>query len=63
MSDKSIKPLSTPDNSLNPRINYFDNAGIQVKFNGNSLKLEEVTFTHKQVVSICGHLLLVKILC
>ena len=52
MSDESIQPLSTSDNSLNLGINYFDNAKIRVKFDGNCLKQEKVPFTHKQVVII-----------
>ena len=35
LSDGSIKPPLTSDNSLNPGINYFDNARIRVKFDGN----------------------------
>ena len=40
------------DNVLNPGINYFDNARIRVKFDGSFLKQEQVSFTHKKVVSI-----------
>ena len=52
LSDESIKPPSTSNNSLNPVINYFHNARTRVKFDGNCLKQEKVTFTHKQVVNI-----------
>ena len=41
------------DNSLNQRRNYLDNFRIRVKFDENSLKAENVTFVHKQVVNIC----------
>ena len=30
------------DNSLNPGLNYFDNASKQVKFDGNCLKQENL---------------------
>ena len=40
------------DNSLNPGINYFDNASKRVKFDGNCLKQEKVTFTHKKLVGV-----------
>ena len=49
---ESIKPPSMSSNSLNPEINYFDNARIRGKFDGNCLKQDKVTFTHKQVVDI-----------
>ena len=37
---------------FNPGINYFDNATIRVKFDGNLLKQEKVTFTYNQVANI-----------
>ena len=46
LSDENIKPPSITNNSLNPGINYFDNARIWVKFEGNCLKQEQVIFTH-----------------
>ena len=49
MPDESITPPSTSDNSLNPGIYCFDNSRIRLKFHGNWLKREKVTFTHKQV--------------
>ena len=35
---KGIKPPSASDNSLNSRINYIDNAKMQVTFDGSCLK-------------------------
>ena len=35
---------------LNLGINYFDDSRLQVNFDGNCLKQEKVTLTHKQVV-------------
>ena len=52
MSDESIKPPSTPDNSLNPGINYIDNAKIRARFDGSCLKQVKLTFAHKKVVNI-----------
>ena len=43
MSEESIKLPATPDNNLNPKINYNDNAKICVKFYGNYSKQEKVT--------------------
>ena len=43
LSDESIKPLSTFDNSLNPQISYFDNSRIEIKFDGYCLKQDKVT--------------------
>ena len=44
--------MDTSNNTLNAEINYFDNARIRVSFDGNCLKQEKVTFTHKQVVNL-----------
>ena len=52
LSDKGIKPPSTSNNSLNPGINYFDNFGIRLKFQGNCLEQGKVTFTYILVVNI-----------
>ena len=37
LSDETIKPPATPDNSLSPFIKYLGNK-IRLKFNGNCLK-------------------------
>ena len=52
MSNGSIKSRSTSNDSLNPEINYIDNAKIQVKLHGCCLKHEKLIFTHKKVVNI-----------
>ena len=47
-----IKSPSTSDNSLNPGINYFNSSRIWMNFDGNCLKYEKITFTHKQIGNI-----------
>ena len=44
VSNESIKPPSTSDNSLNPRINYIDNAKIQMKLDGNWFKQVDLKY-------------------
>ena len=39
LSDGSIMSLGTTKNSLNSKIDYFNNPKIQVKLSGNSLKV------------------------
>ena len=51
LSDESIKSSAASNISLAPALNYI-NTKIKVKFNGNCLKQENVTFTHKIVVII-----------
>ena len=50
LSEESIKPPATSDSSLNPGIEYTDNAKIQVKFDGSCLKQEKVTFGQKTIL-------------
>ena len=50
VSNESIKPSTTSDNSLNPEINYYG-AKIRVQFTRNCLKHQNFTFTHKKVVN------------
>ena len=38
LSIESIKPPATSNNSLNPGLNYINNAKIQVQFDGSCLK-------------------------
>ena len=52
MSDESIKPPSTSDKSLNPEMNYIDNAKMQVKLNCSCLKQEKVALDNKELVNI-----------
>ena len=41
MSDESVKPRPSSDNSLTPLINYYG-YNIRVKFNGSILRQPEV---------------------
>ena len=51
ISNESIKPPTTSNNSLNPRLNYNDTK-IKVQFTGSCLKQPKFTFTRKKVVNI-----------
>ena len=51
ISNESIKPHATSNNSLNPRLSYNDTK-IKVQFTGSCLKQPKFTFTHKKVVNI-----------
>ena len=52
LSDEAIKPPTTPDNSLTPTLNYYDELKVRVKFTGSCLKQPKFTYTHGKVVSI-----------
>ena len=47
LSDESINPFPTSDNSLTPLIDYYDGYYIRVKFNGSILRQPKVTYAHK----------------
>ena len=51
LSDESIKPPWTSDNSLNLVIGGIDNAKTLVKFDGVCLKQDKVTFTPKAALN------------
>ena len=51
LSNKSIKPPTTSDNSLTPELNYYGTT-IRVKFTRSCLKQSDHIFTHKKVVNI-----------
>ena len=51
MSDESIKPPPTSDNSLTPLIDYYG-YNIRVKFNGSILRQPKVSYTQKKTVNI-----------
>ena len=51
LSNKSIKPPTTSDNSLTPELNYYGTK-IKIKFTGSCLKQSDHIFTHKKVVNI-----------
>ena len=51
LSNESIKPPTTSNNSLDPRLSYNDTK-IKVQFTGSCLKQPKFTFTYKKVVNI-----------
>ena len=51
ISNESIKPPTTSDNSLNPKLSYYGTK-TRVQFTGSCLKQPNFTFTHKKVVNI-----------
>ena len=60
ISNESIKPPTTSDNILNPRLSYYGTkirvhyygTKIRVQFTGSCLKQPKFMFTHKKVVNI-----------
>ena len=50
MSHKSIRPPALSKNSLAPALNHV-NTKWWVNFNGNCLKQDEVTLTHKLLLN------------
>ena len=52
LSDESIKPFLTSNNSLTPLMDYYGGYYIRVNFNGSILKQTKVTYTHKKAVNI-----------
>ena len=51
LSDESIKPFLTSNNSLTPLIDYYDYY-IRLKFNGSILRQPKVSYTHGKIVNI-----------
>ena len=51
LSDESIKPPTTSDNSLTPALNYYGTK-TRVKFAGSCLKQSKVSYTHSTIVNI-----------
>ena len=51
ISNESIQPPTTSNNSLNPRLRCKDTK-IKAQFTGNCLKQPKFTFNHKKVVNI-----------
>ena len=51
MSDESIKPSPTYDNSLCPLMDYLGNK-IRLKFNGGCLKQFKLGHTHGKTINI-----------
>ena len=51
LSDKTIKPLATSDNSLNPKVSYYG-AKARLEFRGSCSKQDKSTFNHRKIVNI-----------
>ena len=51
ISNESIKPPTTSDNSLAPELNYYGTK-TRLKFTGSCLKQSDHIYTHKNVVNI-----------
>ena len=51
MSDESINPPTTSDNSLAPALSYFGNKTC-VKFDETYFKQDKIAFTHEKIVKI-----------
>ena len=51
MSNESIKPPTTSNNSLDPRLSYYGSK-IRVQFTKSCLRQPNFAFTHKKVVNI-----------
>ena len=51
LAAESIKPSTTSDNILTPALNYYGNR-VRVKFNGNRLRQQKVSYTHLNIVNI-----------
>ena len=52
LSDKTIKPPATSDNSLPLLIDYYYAAKTRVKFTGSCLKQAKTSFAHGKIVNI-----------
>ena len=51
LSAESIKPPTTPDNSLTPALSYYGTK-TRVKFTGSCLKQSKISYTHGKVANI-----------
>ena len=51
MSNESIKPPTTSNNSLNPRLSYYGSK-IRVQFTRSCLRQPNFAFSHKKLVNI-----------
>ena len=52
MSNESIKPRTTSDNSLAPILNYYDGPKIKVSSDMSCLIQDRATFNHGKIVNI-----------
>ena len=46
----TIKPPTTSDNSIAPKLNYYGNK-VRIKFTGSCLKQPKISYTHEKVVN------------
>ena len=53
LSNESLKPPTTFDNSLTPILDYYDGSKIKVSFDRGCLKKDKVIFNHGKIVHIC----------
>ena len=51
LSDETIKPPSTSDNSVNPKVSYYGTK-TRLEFRGSCLKQDKSTFNHGKTVNI-----------
>ena len=51
ISNESIKPPTTSNNSLNPRLSYYGTK-VRVQFTKSCLKQSDHIFTHQKIVNI-----------
>ena len=54
--EQGITTVSASDDSFAPKLTYIRNAKIVVKFKGNCLKQDKVSFTHRNIVNYCYEL-------
>ena len=51
LSDETIKPPTSSDNSLNPKVSYYG-AKAKLEFRGSCLKQDKTTFNHGKIMNI-----------
>ena len=51
LSAESIKPPTRSDNSLTPKLNYYDTK-TRVKFSWSCLQQSNISYTHDTIVNI-----------
>ena len=51
LSDEKINSSKTPNHSITPNLDYYGTK-TRVKFRGNCLKQDKITFRHKKIVNI-----------
>ena len=51
LSDETIKPPASSDNSLNPKVSYYG-AKAKLEFRGSCLKQDKTTFNHGKIMNI-----------